>query len=291
VTSTPKLPRSALVATILLVGVGAYTRGSGSGFGCADRWPLCEDGLLGGLLPRPEFHMVVEWSHRWLAAVVGILVILTAVAAYRSRPRNPKAVWPAAAAVIVVGIQAWLGRQIVTSGLDRDLVSLHLTVSMMVVGLLVLTVVATGSPESSSGRVWPPATAAALVFAVLLLGSMVHNVYIEGWPLVRGDLVPDLSIRLVALHWGHRLAAAVGFALVGYLYWRAPSRTGPFRKALAIALAAYLINVAIGAAHVFTEVSSSLLVGLHVIVAAVAWAALVAATALAAHWGSRPSTA
>jgi len=79
--STRTLARWALVATVFLVMLGGYTRGSGSGYGCADRWPLCEDGLLGGLLPRLEYHMIVEWTHRWVAAGIGVLFGLIGVAA------------------------------------------------------------------------------------------------------------------------------------------------------------------------------------------------------------------
>jgi heme a synthase len=68
-----------LSLTVFLVMLGGYTRGSGSGYGCEDRWPLCENGLLGGLLPRLEYHMIVEWTHRWVAAIVGLLIIATAV--------------------------------------------------------------------------------------------------------------------------------------------------------------------------------------------------------------------
>ena len=95
--STRRLAQWSLATTVFLVMLGGYTRGSGSGYGCEDRWPLCEDGLLGGLLPRLEYHMIVEWTHRWVAAIVGILIVATAVAAWRDRPRNRRAAWPAAA--------------------------------------------------------------------------------------------------------------------------------------------------------------------------------------------------
>jgi heme A synthase len=49
--STARIALAALAATLLLIVVGGFTRGSGSGYGCADRWPLCEEGLLGGWLP------------------------------------------------------------------------------------------------------------------------------------------------------------------------------------------------------------------------------------------------
>ena len=95
--STRTLARTALGTTLFLIMLGGYTRGSGSGYGCADRWPLCENGLLGGLLPRLEYHMVIEWTHRWVAAIVGLLIVATAWRAWRDRPRNPFAVWPAGA--------------------------------------------------------------------------------------------------------------------------------------------------------------------------------------------------
>ena len=78
-----RLAKLTLIVTLFLVTLGGFTRGSGSGYGCADRWPLCEDGLLGGLLPRWEYHMVIEWTHRWVAAVVGLLAISTAISAWR----------------------------------------------------------------------------------------------------------------------------------------------------------------------------------------------------------------
>ena len=203
--STRTLSRWALGSTVLLVMLGGYTRGSGSGYGCKDRWPLCENGLLGGLLPRLEYHMVVEWTHRWVAAIVGLLIILTAIAAWRSRPRNPRIVWPATAAIVVVGVQAWLGRLIVKGDLDRDLVSVHLTVSMLIVGLLVLVVVASGARSSAPADTkwrWMVIAAAATAYGVLLLGSTVHNLYFAGWPLQASGADPGSveSLCAAALH-------------------------------------------------------------------------------------------
>jgi heme A synthase len=285
--STRTLARWALVATVFLVMLGGYTRGSGSGYGCADRWPLCEDGLLGGLLPRLEYHMIVEWTHRWVAALVGLLIVATAVAAWRTRPRTPRAVWPATVAVVVVVFQAWLGRMIVKGDLDRDLVSIHLTVSMAIVGLLVLVVVAAGTRPTTPaprGWRWLLLAGAATAYGVLLLGSTVHNLYFPGWPLLDGEVIPDLSNRYAALHYTHRAAAALGFAYLVLLAIRARRRVRPERALLAAAAAAFAVNVGLGAVHVFTEVTSAGVVALHLLFAAVAWASAVAAAAVAAGW-------
>ncbi|MEK7251649.1 MAG: COX15/CtaA family protein [Actinomycetota bacterium] len=285
--STRTLSRWALGSTVLLVTLGGYTRGSGSGYGCKDRWPLCENGLLGGLLPRLEYHMVVEWTHRWVAAIVGLLIILTAIAAWRSRPRNPRIVWPATAAIVVVGVQAWLGRLIVKGDLDRDLVSVHLTVSMLIVGLLVLVVVASGARSSAPADTkwrWMVIAAAATAYGVLLLGSTVHNLYFAGWPLQASELIPDLSNRYALLHFTHRLVAGLGFAYLVYLAVRARRIGRPERLLLTTSAAAFAVNVGLGAVHVFTEVSSAAVVALHLLFATVAWASAVGAAAVASGW-------
>lgn len=279
------LSRWALTATIALVTLGAFTRGSGSGYGCEDRWPLCEDGLLGGLLPRAEFDMIVEWSHRWLAAVVGVLAIVTAVAAWRTARRW--VAWVAIAAIGVIGVQAWVGRLIVTRNLDADLVSLHLAISLTVAGLLTLVVVGTTRVGAASpDRRWAVwfGGGAALAAVVLVLGSLVHDVYVPGWPLTLDQIVPDLGSRTIAIHFLHRVSAAAGLVASGWLFARARAvRRPPAEVALALTgFAAFVVNVALGAAHVFTRVSSSALVAAHVAVASIAVVALIAAAATAA---------
>lgn len=288
-----RLSRVTLGMTIVLVAVGGFTRGSGSGFGCADRWPLCEDGLLGGLLPRGEYHMIVEWSHRWIATIVGVLAVATAIAAWREHRRERRISWTAIAAVAVTGFQGLVGRAVVKGDLDADLVSFHLTVSMLVVALLTVVAVATaGAPTRDRARWdrWGFLLGAAAVGAlsVLILGSYVHNLYVPGWPLVTNTLFPDLSNRFVAVHFLHRVLAA---AVFGYLVWlfvaaRREGRPRLERNLVATALAAFTLNAGLGAAHVFTEVGSSLLVAAHLVVAAISWAALVAATGLAV-WASK----
>lgn len=277
----------AVTATLVLVAVGGFTRGGGSGYGCQDRWPLCEDGLLGGLLPRAQYHMIVEWTHRWVASIVGVLAVATAVTAWRQHRNEPAVVRPAVAAVLTIAVQAWVGRLVVKGDLDADLVSVHLAISMAVLALLTMVVVAT-NPEGSSAQAGDPAWtrllagAAVLSVGLLLLGSYVHNLYVSGWPLVGDTLSPDLSNRFVAVHYVHRLVAAVGLVYLIYLTVEVGRRNRPETERLVVraACTAYAVNVGLGAAHVFTEVSSSLLVAGHLAMAALVWVMLVAATGI-----------
>lgn len=283
---TRRLATTALGTTLLLIMIGGYTRGSGSGYGCEDRWPLCEDGLLGGLLPRLEYHMIVEWTHRWVAAIVGVLIVATAWSAWRDRPRNRWAAWPAVAAIVVVGVQAWLGRMVVKGDLDRDLVAVHLSVSITIAALLALVVVATRDipgERATRRRITTLGAAAVIAYATLLLGSLVHNLFFDGWPIMQAGVVPDLSNRFVAFHWLHRVVAGTGLVLI--LWLAVASRGRPEAWLVDVAAAGYVVNVTLGAIHVFTEVTSAAVVAIHLVVAAITWTALVGATAMAARWG------
>lgn len=278
-----------VIATIALVAVGGFTRGSGSGFGCADQWPLCRDGLLGGIFPRLEYHMIIEWSHRWLAAIVGLLAVATMVYAWRGGLDRRRVVLPAVAAVLVIGIQAWLGRLIVKGDLAADLVSLHLGVSMIVVGLETATAVGAASFPSTprrrdTGWVALLAVAAAGTYALIILGSLVHNQFFPGWPIMSSGVLPSFTSAASVTHYLHRLLAATGAVYLVYLVWQAVRRHRPRRETwfIGAALGFELAAAALGAVHVFTEVSSSLAVALHLGLAATVWATLVAATLLAA---------
>lgn len=287
-TPTFRIGLFTLSATLLLIVVGGFTRGSGSGYGCADRWPLCEGGLAGGWLPRAEYHMIVEWSHRWLAAVVGILVVATAVSAWRHHRNDRVVPVLATVAVFVIGFQAWLGRAVVLAQLDADLVSLHLAISLATAALLAAVVVLARFGRADrrvTDRRWTALAAAGAgsVFAVIMLGSFVHNQYFPGWPLMSGTVIPELDSTPVAVHFAHRLASGLVALAVIALWWAARKRGRPRHEIVMLGAAAilYLSNILVGAAHVFTQVSSAALVALHLGLAATVWV-LTGATAVSA---------
>lgn len=286
-----RLAWTTLGATLLLVAVGGYTRGSGSGYGCGDRWPLCRGGALGGLLPRADEHMIVEWTHRWSAMVVGLLALATAITAWRTARRERAVLVPAVVALVLVAAQAYVGRLIVTNELSADLVTLHLANAMAVVAMAGLTAVnsrypAVRGPVAGEGDArWRACVAAgaALSLAVLLLGSSVHNQYVGGWPLVGNRLVPELAGRVVTLHFFHRVAAGLLAIAVVALVVAARRLTRPrSEQGLVIgAAAATYVNAVLGAAHVATEVRSETVVVLHLSAASLVWTFLLLAALLA----------
>src|SRR5688500_8246021 len=64
---------------------GAYVRATGSGAGCGSHWPLCN----GAVIPRPESQQtLIEFSHRLMSGLDGLLVLALFVLAFRLFPRG-----------------------------------------------------------------------------------------------------------------------------------------------------------------------------------------------------------
>ena len=77
------LVAAAAVGTFVLMLTGAYVRGSDASTACLT-WPLCDDGAF-PTFGAPAIHM----AHRWVAAVVGVVLIAACWQAWRHRREAP----------------------------------------------------------------------------------------------------------------------------------------------------------------------------------------------------------
>jgi len=74
---------AAAVGTFVLMLTGAYVRGADASTACAT-WPLCDDGafpIFGGA--------AIQMAHRWVAAVVGVVLLAACWQAWRHRREAP----------------------------------------------------------------------------------------------------------------------------------------------------------------------------------------------------------
>src|SRR6266511_566950 len=85
-----------ILMTYGLIVLGGAVRATDSGTACPD-WPLCH----GQLLPRWDGHVLVEYSHRLVASIVGVLIFATAIWAWR-RNRDDSFVRGAALLVVIL---------------------------------------------------------------------------------------------------------------------------------------------------------------------------------------------
>src|SRR5438132_13735235 len=98
-----RLASADVVATFVLIILGGLVRVTGAGLACPD-WPLCH----GRLIPPLDPLVLTEWSHRFVASIVGILTLAVAVAAWRVRKAGqPGFAGLSSLVLVVVIIQLW----------------------------------------------------------------------------------------------------------------------------------------------------------------------------------------
>ena len=143
--------------------------------GCPD-WPLCHGQLIP---PLDDPKAWIEWVHRTVAAVIGFMILGVAFLAWKDHRHQRSILIPSIAAVLLVGFQAWLGRETVRLNNSGESVTAHLAAAMALLGLLVYVTVRAFYPAKIEGRgasqrfTLLAAFSAIATYALLLFGSHV----------------------------------------------------------------------------------------------------------------------
>jgi heme A synthase len=280
------------ILTVVLIGVGAFVRATGSGLGCPD-WPLC----YGQAVPPAHQEAWIEFSHRFVASVVGLLVISVAVAAWKYYRHVPLITWVATATVPLVGFQGLLGAITVVRELPPEIVATHLVTAMLVLSCVVTVAVGMWMEDERHrgyfertrgiGRVpgrWALAGLAWLAVTFWVGGYMAESgaaTACSGWPLCNGGVLPGADDQEIT-HMIHRyLAGAFVFLVVPALVtaWRRRDAL-PWAKPYVIVLGTlYAAQVLVGALNVWFTFPDPLTVT-HTAVAGSIWGVLSAGAAL-----------
>ena len=296
-----RLAAATVAAAFLLVVIGVGVRATDSGLACP-HWPGCFEGQF---LPSlgSDYHVWIEWLHRAVAALIGLLIVAMAALAVLDHRDRPSIVWPSLAAVLLVGFQAWLGARTVQLGNTGESVTAHLAAAMALVGLLVYLLVRASYPARLAGGGSQRFTllasfAAAAVFGVLLFGANVTardaGLVFPDWPLMNGTLVPiapegraDLA-GLYGAHALHRYVAAIVLVILAAMAsvaWRRRSEQLRLARLAIGVLAVYLVQVIVGALQIATLLAPWTQT-LHVALGALVWGGSVA-LAVTAYYEAR----
>jgi cytochrome c oxidase assembly protein subunit 15 len=296
-----RLVGAAILATFLLIVVGTVVRVRDAGLGCGPAgsgvqgWPLCG----GRLVPTEQVHTVLEYTHRFLAALVVILLAAILWQALRHLRSERLLVPGAAAAMLLVVAQAVLGGLTVEHGLDTVLVAAHLGMAMLLLAVLLGLLAATGSRRSIGRPDLRPLLGAAVVACVLLLTAIVTGGVVAGtqghgapggkpdegahlacgqeFPTCNGSLLPLGSGEMVDIQLIHRMAMLLAVAAIAALALLLRRRGALGRLPIAIA-AVLTVQVLLGAANVWVGEDSALVVA-HLAVGALLWVLVAAAAA------------
>lgn len=283
--------RLCLLGTFLalcVIVLGAWVRLSDAGLGCPD-WPGCYGHLTVGEAvqnaeranaaypdrPLEADKAFKEMVHRYLAAGLGLLIVVIATIAFRNRHNRAQPVRLPAALVLLVVFQGLLGMWTVTLLLKPAVVSAHLLGGLTTMSLL-WWLALPSRPQHSRGeqqrlRTW--SVIGLLVLAVQIsLGGWVSTNYAAlacpDFPTCQLSYWPEMDFRdafvlwrglgidyeggvldhpaRVAIHYTHRLGAIVTAVVLGWLAWLAirQGRSSAMRSsgvALALVLALQLI--------------------------------------------------
>src|SRR3989442_1631514 len=282
----PRLVSLAVVSTYALIILGGLVRATGAGLACPD-WPLC----YGRLIPPLDPLVLIEWSHRFVASIVGLLTLAVAFAAWRlRRPGQQGFAGLATLALVLVVVQIGLGGLTVRHELTAWLVVAHLGTAMAFFATLVVIEVI-----AMTGQAAPRQDDAFRTLAVLTLAATYGLVLVGGyvsasgaglacpdWPLCYGQLLPSLAGG-VGAHLLHRFAAALAGALMvrtAVAVSRAQGSRPRLQAAAGIAVGLLILQIILGALNIEYRLADAVTTA-HLATAAALFATLVVLAVLA----------
>jgi len=218
------------VGMFLVLLMGATVTDTGSSEGCGRSWPLCH----GNFLPVGIRESVIEFSHRLVTGIIGIVIFALAVLCIRARHKYPQLLPLVPMMVGALLLQSVMGAWAVKYPQSAPVLALHFGFSLVAVAgvFLVMRVV----DESQSGqRVEKPSpsvgfrvaawTSVLAVYVVAYSGAyMKHTDAVDDgcrtWPLCNGQVYPGFSGEDGTVFM-HRLAALGGTILIAGIAWMA----------------------------------------------------------------------
>lgn len=252
---------------LIVIVAGAWVRLTDAGLGCPDwpgcygmaTWPSTPDHLESATAEFSEFseNRVVdsgkafrEMAHRYVAGLLGLLILAMTVMAWRNRRDPDQPVALPTVLLALVTFQALLGMWTVTLLLKPAIVTAHLAGGMATLSLLLLLALRSSpSPVPSlpaRGERWAIWIGFTVVVIQILLGGWVSTNYAAlacpDFPACTGVLWPETNFSegfriwrgigvdyeggvldqpaRVAIHMAHRIWALVVIGVLGWLFTR-----------------------------------------------------------------------
>lgn len=165
---------AACLALTVLIFVGAIVRASGAGMGCPD-WPKCWGCLIPptsadqidpdrldiekyrskakqfGIDPETitkesvvasfnPVHTWTEYINRLTTIPLGVLTLAVFALSFTKKNRKPGVMIASSVALLLLGINGWMGAQIVHSGLKPGIITIHMALAITMLCTLVFIV-------------------------------------------------------------------------------------------------------------------------------------------------------
>jgi cytochrome c oxidase assembly protein subunit 15 len=208
----------------LVLVMGATVTTTGSAQGCGRDWPLCN----GRFIPEFAVATFIEFSHRAVTGVEGVLILTLTVAVLTlyGRQRPVRVLAPLMLGTLI--LQALLGAWAVKYPQQPAVLAVHFGVSLVALASTAMTAAyvwrpraMTAAPAVGGGVRLATWGAAVYLYFLVYSGAFIRHAgdayACPGWPLcgrVSGAPAAALAVNLV-----HRLAAGAALAMaLGLIY-------------------------------------------------------------------------
>jgi cytochrome c oxidase assembly protein subunit 15 len=263
-----RLAVAATIGMFLVLIMGATVTNTGSGEGCGRSWPLCH----GAFIPSYAFTTAIEFSHRLVTGLEGLLIAAVAAGALLRRRGNREVKLYVGLMVGTLFLQSGLGASAVLWPQSAFIMAMHFGISLVCFASVFLltrllyqsshaTAVGFRAATTALPGWYRAATWGALIAAigVAYLGAYMRHsdatLACYRWPSCTDEVLPGFD-GAVGVAMSHRLAALAEILLVGTLaafsYHRRTAEPDLFRVNAA-AFVLILLQAAAGGAVVLTR--------------------------------------
>ncbi|MFC5712298.1 heme A synthase [Thalassorhabdus alkalitolerans] len=213
------------IGMLIVLLQGALVTKTESGDGCGSTWPLC----FGEVVPTsPAVETIIEYSHRLVSGLLGIMVIILAFWAWKKIPHIRETKFMAIMAVLFIIFQGLMGAAAVVWGHSDIVLALHFGISAISFATVVLlTVLAfedgrrSPAPQVTKGFRNYLIFVLAYCYAAIYTGAYVKHseatYACQGFPLCNGQVIPDMSGSIgyeIGIHFAHRIFGMLLFVFL-----------------------------------------------------------------------------
>ena len=276
--------------TYFLVALGGTVRATDSGLSCPD-WPLCYGQAFADL----NYHTFLEQFHRYVAAIVSVLVVALAISAFMWARQERHIIVPALIAPVLLVIQIVLGGLTVLWKLPPEIITAHLGTALAIFALVITIAVMASKPaaikehpDKTRKFARLAVTNALLVYGLMLSGSYVvgsgASLACTGWPLCTAQTWA-VTNHLADINVLHRvIATVVGLVLIWTLISALRRyKVAPGQAWMAVVAGVLFIAQAIVGGLIVLLDKPEFVAGLHLALATAVWGSLVVLAAMAAN--------
>jgi cytochrome c oxidase assembly protein subunit 15 len=223
-----------MIGMFIVLMMGSTVTNTGSGEGCGRSWPLCQ----GKFIPEYAVETAIEFSHRIVTAIEGVLIFAVSIGAILIRRGNRQVKVLVGVLVFTLILQSGLGAAAVLWPQSPWVMASHFGISMTCFAAIFLLTRYLYEPQSLDGdaanrKTPPPVWFRRGVWASLVLSVIVayvgaymrhsgNELGCHTWPLCNGQVFPGFT-GSEGVAFSHRFVALALMVLLFGLAWWARS--------------------------------------------------------------------